>query len=414
MAIKSIAQFCKYLLWTLLAGIFIGSASAFFLFLLDWSTQTREANSCLIYFLPLSGLLIVFLYQKIDSNSLKGNNLLITSYQDAKGPISWKMAPLIFVATIITHLFGGSAGREGTAIQMGGSLSWQLSVFFKLSESEKRLCILIGVAAGFASVFGTPWAGFIFAFEFLWAKEKTASHFFLVLLAAFLAHYTCLFWEISHTAFKPVLFPQISTSLFINIALAGLIFGLTGRFFVYFQAKVSSFFLLFKSEYLRVFAGGLMVLVLVQTFHLNDFVGLGVPAILSSFEQAHGLHFFLVKILLTVITLSSGYKGGEVTPLFFIGASLGSALVWVFPVPVSLLAALGLLAVFSAAAQVPITAIIMGAELFGVNGFPFYVLVCLFAFFTAGNHGIYSEHPMKNSKPKWFQKLLNAHRNFHK
>lgn len=395
----------KYIFWTIFIGIIVGSCSAFFLFSLELVSNAYQSYNFLIYLLPFSGLLIIYFYSKEDVEAKSGNSSLIRFYSNSVNKFSWKMAPLIFISTILTHLFGGSAGREGTAVQMGGSIAMQLARFFVITNDEKKLILLLGVAAGFSSVFGTPWAGFVFAFEFFWSKEKSIKRIFLVLLSAFFAHYVCLFWGIKHSNFPAIILPIFSISVLINCVLAGAVFGLTAMLFVWFQARVNALFSLVSNSYVRVFVGGSLLVFLVKYFGLNPFVGLGLDGILSSFESPQPGYYFFIKLILTVLTLSAGFKGGEVTPLFFIGATLGSALVWIFPLPVSFLAALGLIAVFASAAQVPLASIIMGTELFGVNGLPYFILVCFFAFLTSGFKGIYSEHPMGALKRSWFSQI---------
>ncbi|MCG9879184.1 MAG: chloride channel protein, partial [Bacteroidia bacterium] len=343
--------------------------------------------------------------ERFGAESKAGNSALIYSYQHDGRPLSWKMAPLIFVSTLLTHLFGGSAGREGTAVQMGASIGTQLSRLFVSTDAEKRMLLLMGIAAGFASVFGTPLAGFIFAFEFLWAKDNWKQRIMPVLASAFLSHFVCLAWGIQHTPFQAILLPDFSVSTILNIVFSGLCFGLAARLFVFLQNAFSKLFLRINNPYYRIFLGAVIILLLVKLFKLNAYTGLGIEEILNSFQYPQNIQVFFLKIFLTTLTLSIGFKGGEVTPLFFIGASLGSALVWFFPLPVSFLAALGLIAVFASAAQVPFASIVLGIELFGFNAFPYYVLVCLAAFISSGSKGIYSAHPMQALKRDWFSQI---------
>lgn len=409
-----LGKYFKFLAVVILSSVFIGSLSAFFLSTLNWATALRTNQIQLIYFLPLAGILIQYLYLNWGKESAAGSNLLIWAYAHTNKSVSWKMAPLIFIGTVLTHLFGGSAGREGTAVQMGGSMASALARLFKLDEANKRMFLLVGISAGFASIFGTPWAGFIFAFEFLWAKNKVKESVLPALLAAFVAHYTCLFWGATHTQFPPVLIPIFSVSVFVNVALAGIIFGLTANVYVHLHLIASKLFGSIQNTYLRIVIGAFIVLSLIVLLDVPNLSGLGLSTIVASFNDSQPVYYFFLKILLTVITLTAGFKGGEVTPLFFIGATLGSVLVWVLPLPISLLAALGLIAVFAGASNAPISSIIMGAELFGFNIFFYLLLACAMAFLFSGFTGIYSAHRMGETKRKYYQKILQLHRNFHK
>jgi H+/Cl- antiporter ClcA len=412
--LTDLGKYFKVLAVVILTSVFIGSLSAFFLGTLNWATALRANQIQLVYFLPLAGIIIQYLYLNWGKESAAGSNLLIWSYAQTNKSVSWKMAPLIFIGTVLTHLFGGSAGREGTAVQMGGSMASVLARLFQLDETDKRLFLLVGISAGFASIFGTPWAGFIFAFEFLWAKNQVKESVLPTLLAAFVAHYTCLFFGATHTQFPPVALPIFSFPVLINVAIAGVFFGLAAQVFVRLNLISAKLFGSIQNNYLRIILGSFIVLSLVMLLEVPNLTGLGIYTIVASFNESQPAYYFLLKILLTVITLTAGFKGGEVTPLFFIGATLGSVLVWVLPLPISLLAALGLIAVFAGASNAPVSSIIMGAELFGFNIFFYLLLACTMAFMFSGFTGIYSAHPMGNIKRKYYQKILQFQRNFHK
>lgn len=379
--------------WTFIsaiAGALIGSASALFLFLLETVTDIRTNTPYLLYFLPIGGLLVGLIYHYWGGSTNKGNNLLIDEYHSPTHIIPFKMAPLVLFGTLITHLFGGSAGREGTAVQMGGAIADQFSKLFKLTNADRKTIILIGVSAGFASVFGTPLAGTLFALELMLVGKIKYKSFYPVLIAAIIAHITCLTWGISHTVYKIESIPAFAPLLLIKLLFAAALFGIAAILFV----KTTDFWSSLFAKYiayppLRPFAGGVLFIILILTIGDNKYLGLGVPTILEAFEHSQQWNVFLLKIFFTGLTLGAGFKGGEVTPLFFIGAALGSFLAIYLDLPISFLAALGFVAVFSGATKTPWACTLMGIELFGANAAIYICLTCVVAFILSGKHSIY-------------------------
>ncbi|MDP3930076.1 MAG: chloride channel protein [Bacteroidota bacterium] len=398
--------FLKHILWAVIIAVAVGLVAALFLVSLDFVTQLRLENNYLLIGLPFAGLAIGLLYHYAGAPIAAGNNLFIHSFQDTQVKVNWRMAPMVFVGTILTHLFGGSAGREGTAVQMGGSIAAQLSYFAPSTPFEKRLLLLMGIGAGFAAVFGTPLAGFIFAFELLWVRKSFFTFAIPVLLACFLAHFICIGTGISHTVFPPLVLPQFSFVVVFNIVVASILFGLAAQVFIATQHYFSKAFSYIQFPPFRTALAGGIIALLVGYFDAYKYTGLGVSEIVLAFTQPQEFYVFALKIFFTTFTLSAGFKGGEVTPLFFIGATLGSALVWFIPLPISFLAALGLIAVFAGASNTPLACIIMGAELFGANAIFYMALSCFVAFLSSGFKGIYSSHPMGKWKSDFYFKYL--------
>ncbi|GIZ09896.1 chloride channel protein [Flavobacterium sp. UMI-01] len=385
-------------------GFFSGSASAFFLVTLEWVTQIRIQNSWIIWLLPLGGLLIGLSYHYYGATVVKGNNLLLEEYDQPKRVIPLKMAPFVLLGTLITHLLGGSAGREGTAVQMGGAIADQFKVIFKLENQERRSLIVMGISAGFASVFGTPWAGAIFAIEVLYCSKINLKSIILSFLVAFIAHFTVEFWAVKHTHYYIPEIPQWNPTVFLGVVLAGILFGLAAMIFsrtTHFWAR--TFTKTISYPPLRPFIGGTILAVAICFLDVQKFVGLGVPVIIEAFTHPSGNFDFLLKILFTGFTLGCGFKGGEVTPLFFVGATLGSALSIVIPLPIALLAGMGFVAVFSGATHTPIACTVMGMELFGMETGWFLLLACGIAYLSSGSVGIYSEQNAKGTKYHLYQ-----------
>jgi len=305
---------------------------------------------------------------------------------------------LVLVGTVITHLFGGSAGREGTAVQMGGSIADQLSRYVKFTQWERKVLIMCGISAGFASVFGTPMAGAIFALEIIFIRKIKYDAIIPVLMSAFIANYVCDLWPITHTHYQIASVPSFNFQNVSLVILASVLFGLVSVGFSVGMNLLSSVFKKhIKNMLFRPVIGGVIVASLGYLLGYK-YLGLGVPTIVESFTKQQGGEVFAIKLILTVITLSAGFKGGEVTPLFYIGATLGSALSLVLPLPISLLAGVGFVAVFSGATNAPLACSIMGLELFGIEAGLFIFLACFVAFFVSGNTGIYSSQIIGRKK----------------
>jgi len=396
----------KWISICLLTGFLSGSASAFFLVSLEFVTQFRMHHTWIIWLLPIGGLLIGFLYHYYGESVVKGNNLLLEEYENPKKVIPLKMAPLVLLGTLLTHLFGGSAGREGTAVQMGGAIADQFTKFFQLDNSERKMLIILGISAGFASVFGTPLAGAIFALEVLFFSKINLKSIVLSFFVAYIAYFTVEFWQIQHTHYNIPIVPEIDfTTLFYTIII-GILSGLAALLFSRSTHFWGSFFSKnIKFPPLRPFIGGIVLAIAIAGFGFTKFSGLGVPVIVDSFSNANPWYDFLLKILFTGFTLGAGFKGGEVTPLFFIGATLGSALSIIVPLPIALLAGMGFVAVFSGATHTPIACTIMGMELFGIQPGIFIAIACIVAYFSSGSIGIYKSQIVKGPKYNLYQKF---------
>lgn len=388
----------KWLLLAGIVGILSGSASAFFLIALDWATNYRETNFWIYYLLPVIGLLIGLLYHYFGKSIEKGNNQIIDEITQPQKRLPWHMAPLVLLGTLLTHLGGGSAGREGTAVQMGGSLADQLNHIFPFNARDRKILLICGISGGFASVFGTPLAGTVFALEVYIIGRMRYEALIPSLFAAIIADIICSMWGASHLHYSIQTITDISFKNLLIAVLAGVIFAFAGWMFNKLIPLLKSFFDKIPYPPLRPFVGGIIVLIVL--FSLKDFrlAGLGIPTIVESFTIAQPGYLFLLKILLTAITLSSGFKGGEVTPLFFIGASLGSALSLFLPLPTDLLAAMGFVAVFAAAANTPLACVFMGIELFGSQHALFIAISCFIAYLFSGHSGIYSSQVIGSPK----------------
>ena len=390
----------------------VGTACAAFLWSLDVATRARFAYPWLLYGLPVAGFAIGLLYHRFGRSVEGGNNLVVEQIHEPGGGVPLRMAPLIFVGTVVTHVCGGSAGREGTAVQMGASLASALGTLFNLDQDGMRVLLMAGIAAGFGAVFGTPLAGAVFALEVLAIGRVEYGALVPCLVAAVLGDWTCSQWGIHHTLYHIAYRHgeagkiDIAPLLLIKTALAGVCFGLAGRLFAEANHGLSA---LFKRSIgfapLRPVVGGAIVIGLVFAFGTRDYLGLGVwsadpsaATIARFFDNPADYRSWALKMLFTVVTLSSGFKGGEVTPLFFIGAALGSALAGLLGAPISLFVGLGFVAVFAGAANTPLACTIMGIELFGAPHAVMIATACFAAYLCSGHGGIYLSQRIAVSK----------------
>jgi len=405
--IKTIIQSSlKWIFICVLIGFLSGSASAILLVALEWAAQYRGQHNWIIWLLPIGGLLIGLGYHYYGKEAVKGNNLLLEEYETPKKRIPLVMAPLVLIGTIITHLFGGSAGREGTAVQMGGAIADQFTGLFKLDNSERKTLIILGISAGFASIFGTPLAGALFALEVLYFSKINYKSIVLSFLVAFIAYYTVEFWAVKHTHYSIPIVPTFTLTVLLWIIPISILFGLAAMLFsrsTHFWGTLFSKTI--KYPPLRPFIGGILFASVMYFIGTTKYLGLGVPIIVESFSNPSEYYDFLLKILFTGFTLGAGFKGGEVTPLFFIGATLGSALSIFVPLPIALLAGMGFVAVFSGATHTPIACTIMGMELFGIESGLFIGLSCFIAYLASGPVGIYHSQIVKGPKHLLYQKF---------
>lgn len=396
----------KWVLLACLIGVFAGSASALFLVSLDWATQFRESHHWIIALLPVAGFVIGCMYHYLGKDVEAGNNLLLENIHQPATIIPLKMAPFVLIGTVATHLFGGSAGREGTALQMGGSIADQFTRIFKLNSSDRKLVIIAGIAAGFGSVFGTPLAGAIFGIEVLVIGRLRYDALVPALIASVVADMTTRAWQVGHTHYEIPFVPEISLVHILYAVLAGCIFGICSVAFSSLTHYIGS---IFKSKVrfapLRPLIGGSLVALAVFGMDTTRYIGLGIPVILQSFSEQLPAYDFVLKILFTAVTLGAAFKGGEVTPLFFIGATLGSFLSTFIPLPTALLAGMGFVAVFAGAANTPLACTIMAIELFGSSCGIYVALACITAYFFSGHRGIYTAQRIGRSKPLRYERL---------
>lgn len=402
----SLRQLGVWLVLVAPVAMLAGSASALFLWALDAVTTLRFGSPWLLFLLPLAGPSIFFLYRAFGGDAERGTNLLLDEIHQPGGGVPLRIAPLVLVTTLVTHLFGGSAGREGTAIQMGGGLAGGFIEFFRIPGRHRRMLLSAGVAAGFGSVFGTPLAGAVFAMEVLAIGRMRYEFLVPCLLAGLMGDLTCSAWGVHHTPYHVAVvatsahfgFGRLDLLLLAKALLAGVAFGLAALFFSDLTHALQRLFREWVHPgWLRPALGGLLILGLTHSVDGRPYLGLGVTnpnpeavSIVTCFRSGGATHSsWLWKLLFTAITLSSGFKGGEVTPLFFIGAALGNTLSASMDAPADLFAGLGFVAVFAGASNTPLASTMMGIELFGADHALYVAVACFVSYLFSGHSGIY-------------------------
>ncbi|NLS15438.1 voltage-gated chloride channel family protein [Rhizobium sp. P40RR-XXII] len=401
-------QFRSLFKWILLVvpmAVVVGSLCALFLWSLDEATTARFEYPWLIFLMPVAGFLMVLVYQHFGRGSEGGNNLIVDQIHEPGGGVPLRMAPFILVSTVLTHLVGGSAGREGTAVQLGGSIASAFAKVFRLSHAEIRILLMAGIAAGFGAVFGTPIAGAVFALEVLTIGRMQYEALIPSLAAAITADWTCHAWGIEHIQYQigylagtPASTFHLDALLLVKVSIAGVIFGLMARCFSEVSHRASAAFKrLCAYAPLRPVIASAILISLVYLLGTRQYLGLGVwspnpgdATILGFFDPAHADYWsWFWKAVFTIVTLSAGFKGGEVTPLFFIGAALGNALAAILGAPADLFAGLGFVAVFAGATNTPLACMIMGIELFGATHTVYLAVACFLAYICSGHTSIY-------------------------
>lgn len=393
-------DFLRWIILAIITGFVVGGVGILFVKGLGLANNFRGAHPEIILGLPFAGLALVFLYKISNYENDKGTNLVISTLH-AESQIPFRMAPLIFVATITTHLFGGSAGREGAALQLGGSIGNQLGRWFRLDEDDTRLIVMCGMSAAFSAIFGTPLAAVIFAMEVATIGGMQYAAFVPCMCASLVASAFATAMGCHAEAFtitEPVDFAVVPALL---IVVLGILCALISVFFC--QALHTSGHLFKKylpNPYLRIAVGALAIILLTIILQTSAYSGAGVNLIEEAFLGVAPKMAFLWKIIFTAITLGVGFKGGEIVPSFCIGATFGCLFGTLVGVSPSLCAAVGMVAVFCGVTNSPITSLVIGFEMFGFDCMKYLLIGVAISYMLSGYTGLYSEQTILQSKFK--------------
>lgn len=382
----------KLSLYSLIIGAIGGGVIGLFLMILKKAINImlKPEYWWLIFILPFSGAMMTYLYSKYGKNSHKGNNIIIENINGSDEKINFIMAPLVFIGTILAHLFGASVGREGTGVQIGGTVAGFIVDKLKITGIEKRVLLIVGVSTGFSAVFGTPLAGTLFALEVASIGRLTYDAFLPAIVGAFVGDAVVKLMPVTHSHYKIAAEQGFSLDIIFKVVIMAICFGIASKAFSVLTSVFKKVFSkYFDKTYIRTFVGGAIMLIITLILGNRVYNGLSLNLLSDAFDGNVPGYAFLIKLLLTTLCLGAGFQGGEVTPLFVIGSTLGVGLATILGLPFAFAASLGLVGVFAGATKTPIASFVLGIEMFGANNIEFILLVCVISVFISGKNGIY-------------------------
>lgn len=405
--LKNTLTTAKWVVFAVLTGAVVGLVSSAFYYALSFVNTTREQNSWIIFLLPLAGLLVVATYHFMKNDNDGGTNLVISAVHSGDR-IPLRMTPSIFISTAVTHLFGGSAGREGAALQIGGSIGNALGKVFRFDEKDTHVVIMCGMSAAFSTLFGTPMAAAIFPMEVI----SVGIMYYVALVPCVVSSLTA--YGISHLlgvtgeAFHITGIPTLSLTPAVLIMLLACACAFLSIAFCGILHRVENLYKkLFKNRYLRIFVGGCLIVLLTLLVGNNDYNGAGMHVIEHATEGHVVPEAFLLKILFTALTIGAGYKGGEIVPTLFVGATFGCVMGPLLGLSPSLCAAIGMISLFCGVTNCPISTLLISFELFGFEGMPYYLIAVAFSYMLSGYSGLY--HSQKIMYSKYKTDFINRH-----
>lgn len=398
--IKNLLVFIRWGIFSTFVGLFVGAFSTLFAFCLRQVTDFRTGHPQLIFLLPLAGVLIVFLYGVFHYKNDKGTNLVLSTIH-AESELPFRMAPLIFISTIITHLFGGSAGREGAALQLGGSIGQQLGKWFGFDEKDQRIVVMCGMSAAFSAIFGTPIAASIFSMEVVSVGVMYYAALVPCVFSALVASKFAVHMGIGPDVFQLKEIPAFELVPSLKImGLALCCAALSVLFCVVLHSLGDIYRKRLKNPYVRIIFSSALIILLTVILRTDDYMGAGVPVIEQAIKGRVVPLAFLWKILFTALTLEAGFKGGEIVPSFFVGATFGCLFGQLLGVSPSLCAAVGMMSVFCGVTNCPVTSMLISFELFGYEAVPYFLLGISISYLMSGYYGLYHDQTIVYSKYK--------------
>ena len=407
--IKYLLTFLKWLLIATITGVFTGLAGTLFNKTISYVTDFRGSHDYIIWFLPIGGLLIVLLYKLSGAGEDAGTNMVLTSVRDHE-KVHPLLAPLIFIAASITHLFGGSAGREGAALQLGGGIGFQVGRLFRLDESDKATIVICGMAGLFSALFGTPITAVLFAMEVISVGVFYYSALIPSIITSLSSYVITLKFGIKPERFELKGVPELTAMPIIKVIILAAVTALLSSVFI--LSLEGSHKLLkkcFKNSYIRIFVGGAVIVALTFILGTRDYNGAGMNIVERALEGEAEPFAFALKLIFTCITIGAGFKGGEIVPTFFIGATFGCVFGDLIGLNPAFGAAIGLVAMFCGVVNCPVASIILSIELFSdANSIVFFTLACGISFVLSGYYGLYSSQKIVYSKLKHEYININA------
>ena len=407
---KLILRFIRtFFKWIFIAGVtgavggLVGSA---FHLSVTYAADIRDAHPWLLWLLPVSGLAIAGLYHLTRMENENTNAIIDSIHFGNDVPLA--LVPSIFISTFITHLFGGSAGREGAALQIGGSLGCYVGRLFRLDEKDMRIATLSGMSAVFSALFGTPLTATIFALEVISVGIIHYSALVPCLVASLISLQISILFGISPTKFA-ILVEPVNAWMLLKVSGLALLCALVSVLFcVAMHGNEHLFSKKIKNGFFRIFLGGCIVIALTYLSGTRECNGAGMDVIRAALEEGRARpDLFFWKLLLTAVTIGSGFKGGEVVPTFFIGATFGCVVGPLMGIPAGFAAAIGLISVFCGAVNCPMASIALSVELFGSTELIYFALACGIAYMLSGYFGLYSSQKIMYSKLK--TEFINIH-----
>lgn len=389
----------KWAALSAIIGALCGLSGTLFHYAVDIGAHARSAHPAILFGLPIGGVIIVFLYHVCKMDNDKGTNAILMSVQSSE-KVPLVLAPLILTATAITHFFGGSAGREGAALQIGGSIASFVARALKLENCNTSVLVMCGMSGLFGAVFGTPVTAAVFALEVASVGLMHYGAFFPTLTSAIVAQSVAHMLGVEKTAFSLANVPAFEGFVSIKVVILSLLTAIVSILFITAMHKSAHIMAkYFKNPYVRVIVGAFIVILLTLAVGSQAYNGAGMDIITKAVEEGSAAPFaFLLKILFTAVTLSSGFKGGEIVPTFFIGSTFGVFIAPLLNLEPSFAAAIGLIALFCAVVNCPVASVILSVELFGADGFIYFATASAVSYFFSGNYSLYSSQKMVFSK----------------
>ena len=397
---RNVQLFVKWCIFSTVVGGVVGGFSTLFAFCLRQVTDFRTSHPEIILLLPAAGVVIVFLYGVFHYKNDKGTNMVLSTIH-AETELPFKMAPLIFISTVITHLFGGSAGREGAALQLGGSIGNQLGRWFRFDEKDRRIVVMCGMSAAFSAIFGTPIAASIFAMEVVSVGVMYYAALVPCVFSSLIASKFAIDMGIRPEVFKIIHIPGFHLVPSMKVVLLALCCaGISVLFCVTLHSLGDIYRSKLKNPYIRIIFSSVVIVILTILLHTTDYMGAGVPVIERAIKGEVRPEAFVLKIVFTALTLEAGFKGGEIVPSFFVGATFGCLFGQILGISPSLCTAVAMVAVFCGVTNCPITSMLIAFELFGYKAVPYFLIAISVSYLMSGYYGLYHDQTIVYSKYK--------------